>query len=61
MLGAFATAAVAFLVVDEIVAAMALADPSWVWAEVQLWIVSMATALGWHLLARRQPDPALAS
>lgn len=59
MLGAFATAAVAFLVVDGIVAALAPPDPHWVWAEVQLWIVSVATAVGWYLLARRQPAPAV--
>ena len=49
---AFAISAVAFLVVDAIVAGLAPdEDRHWVWSEVQLWIVSVVTALGW--LARR--------
>lgn len=59
---AFVIAVVAFLVVDAIVAGLAPDDdPHWVWAEVQLWIVSVATALGWLAWrSRRAPVSAAA-
>ena len=47
VVGALVVSAVVFLVVDAIVAGLAPEDPHWVWAEVQLWIVSVGTAAAW--------------
>ena len=52
VLGVVVTVVVLFvvwMVVDTVVASLAPAqDPHWAWAEAQLWIVSVATALGWY-------------
>lgn len=44
----------AFLVIDTIIAGMAPdVDPHWAWAEAQLWISSVATAILWFALRNR--------
>jgi hypothetical protein len=51
---AFAVTAAVFLGVDSVVAGLAPEnDPHWVWAEVQLWIVSVAAAAGWLAIRNR--------
>jgi hypothetical protein len=62
VLGAVGAAFVAWMVIDTVVAALAPEqDPHWVWAELQLWIISVLTALGWRVWARREPAAAAAS
>ncbi len=60
--GLVATVAVLFVVwlaVDTIVASLAPEDdPHWVWAELQLWIIAVVTAVGWQLWLRRVPAAA---
>jgi hypothetical protein len=53
VLGVVVTIVVLFavwLAVDTVIAAMAPEDdPHWVWAELQLWVIAVVTALGWYL------------
>jgi hypothetical protein len=62
VLGLVGTVAVLFVVwlaVDTVVASLAPEDdPHWVWAEAQLWIISVVTALGWQAWLRRVPAAA---
>lgn len=54
VVAAVVIAAGVFVAVDSIVAGMAPEnDPHWVWAEVQLWIVSVFTAAVWFALRNR--------
>ena len=57
LVGVVATFAVLFVVwlaVDTVVASMAPEDdPHWVWAEIQLWVIAVLTALDWYVWQRR--------
>ncbi len=61
VLGVVVTVAVLFavwLAVDTVIASLAPEnDPHWVWAELQLWVIAVVTALGWYLWQRRAPVP----
>jgi hypothetical protein len=60
VVGTVAATMVVWLAIDTVIASMAPEnDPSWVWAEVQLWLISVAFAVGWQFwigrIGRRVP------
>ena len=58
VLGVVVTVAVGcviWLAVDTVIASLAPdRDPHWVWAEAQLWVIAVVTAVGWQLWERRR-------
>ena len=49
VVGAVAVTLVVWLAIDTAIASLAPEnDPHWVWAELQLWVIAVAVAVGWQ-------------
>ncbi len=61
VVGTVAVTWVVWLAIDTVIASMAPErDAHWVWAELQLWVIAVAVAVGWQFwlgrIGRRVPE-----